>query len=95
MPGTRGLVDALWWPVRVKFVLLMLATLGIAVQLLATRTRAGFVATLPIGLGALTTLTGLAHMPTPVMMIGFTIAWVAILLAAFAASVRPSLFAAP
>ena len=95
LPGTQALLDALWWPVHIKFALLGLGTLGIAVQLLASRRIGGLIATLPVGLGALTALAGLAHMPTPVMMTGFTIAWVSLLLTAIAGAVRPSLFAAP
>ncbi len=94
LPGTPALVDALWWPVHIKFVLLMTATLGIAIQLLATRSRGGIVAALPVGIGALIALAGLPNMPTPVMMTGFTIAWVALLLCALLGSWRPSLFSA-
>lgn len=94
LPGTPSLIDALWWPVHIKFVLLMTATLGIAIQLLAGRSRGGIVATLPVGLGALIALAGLPNMPTPVMMAGFTIAWVALLLCAGAAVLRPLLFSA-
>lgn len=94
LPGGQALIDALWWPVHIKFALLAFGMLGIAVMLLADRRIGGIVATLPIGLGALTAFTGLIHGPSPVMMIGFAVAWITILLCAFAGSWRASLFSA-
>lgn len=95
LPGTQSLIDALWWPVHIKFVLLMTATLGIAIQLLAGRSRGGIVAALPVGLGALVALAGLPNMPTPVMISGLLLSWFALLMCALLGSWRASLFSAP
>ena len=94
LPGDQALIDALWWPVHVKFALLAAGTLGIAVLLLANRRIGGIVAAGPIGLGALTAMAGLIDSPSPVMTTGFAIAWITLLLCALAGSGRASLFSA-
>ncbi len=91
LPGDPSLIDVLWWPVHVKFALLAAGTLGIVVLLLASRRIGGIVAAVPMGLGALTAFAGLIDSPSPVMMIGFAVAWITLLLCAFAGAWRASL----
>ena len=92
IPGTQALIDALWWPVHVKFALLAVGGFGIAILLLAHRYISGIVAALAITIGSCTAIAGLMNGPSPVMMIGFTMSWVTILLCAFLGSWRASLF---
>lgn len=93
LPGTPALLEALWWPVHVKFALLALGTIGIGEIMargrLLPRIFAGFVAT-----GGFFAFTGLMLMPSSWMMNGFLLAWVMLLIAALIASFSPSLFAA-
>lgn len=92
LPGSPALIDALWWPVHVKFALLAAATSAIAILLLSHMRLPGFVAALFVTIGACTAVAGLLNGPSPVMMLGFTIAWVTILVSALSACWRPSLF---
>jgi hypothetical protein len=93
LPGTQPLIDALWWPVHVKFALLSLGTFGIGALLARTLRPIGVVAGSVVAGGAAKALHGLA-VDLPAMMGGFTIAWMTILLCALAGAVRPSLFSA-
>lgn len=95
LPGSPALIDALRWPVHIKFALLAAGTSGIAILLLSHRRIGGIVAALAITIGACTAVAGLVSGPSPVMMLGFTIAWVTILLCALSGAWRPSLFSAP
>jgi len=94
LPGTQTTIDALWWAVHLKFALLAGGALGISVLLLARWRWLPGVVSLIVGLGAMTAFAGLLDGPSPVMMIGFTISWATILLAAFVGVARPSLFSA-
>lgn len=94
LPGTDGLMAALWWPVHVKFALLATGTAGIGALLTAHRWRV-----LPrvIGIGLIVmggfALLRLIQGEVAGMMLAFTLGWTALLLAAVAGAVRPSLFA--
>ncbi len=90
LPGDSSLIDALWWPVHVKFALLAAGTAGIAILLLARLRLPDAIAALGITIGACTAAAGLVDGPSPVMMRGFTIAWVTILLCALVGSWRAS-----
>ena len=92
LPGDPMVVDALWWPVHLKFALLAAGTLGIAGQLAARRTMPALLAGLAIGLGALTAAVGLAGGPSPMMMLGFTVSWTTVLSVAILGARWPSLF---
>ncbi|URW74612.1 hypothetical protein M9980_08480 [Sphingomonas donggukensis] len=94
LPGPPTLIDALWWPVHIKFALLAAGTAGIAILLLSHMRLPGFVAALFVTIGVCTAVAGWLNGPSPVMMLGFTISWVTILLSALLASWRPSLFSA-
>lgn len=95
LPGDQGLIDPLSMAVYGKFVLLGLGSLGIAALLFAHRRWSTIVASLAVTIGSCAALAGLASGPSPLTMLGFTIAWVTILASAILACVRPSLFAAP
>jgi hypothetical protein len=91
LPGTQPTIDTLWWAVHAKFALLGLGTLGIGGLIVMMKRPLAMLGGVIVGVGALKALYGLI-VDLPGMMGGFTIAWVTILLAAFVASVRPSLF---
>ncbi|MES2056991.1 MAG: hypothetical protein V4564_13730 [Pseudomonadota bacterium] len=82
LPGTQSLVDLLWWAVHIKFALLALGTAGIGVALIAGRKWLATVFGLILLGGGLYALYGLTLFPAGGMMIGFTLAWVALLVAA-------------
>jgi len=94
LPGTPALLGALWWAVHVKFALLAFGTLGVGEIIARGRLfrRLFAAAIVP---GSMLAILGLMAAPDVWMMTGFTIAWVALLLAALTASFAPSLFAAP
>lgn len=92
LPGMQGQIDVLFWIVRGKFLLLGLGTLAIGVLLLSMRRLSAALPAMLVGAGALIALVGLARTPDPRMMMGFAIAWIALLLSAFIAALRPSLF---
>lgn len=91
LPGTPTLLGALWWAVHVKFALLAFGSLAIGALLARGRLfrRLFAAAIVP---GSLLAIFGLMAAPGAWMMTGFTIAWVALLLAALTASFAPSLF---
>jgi len=91
LPGTPALLDALWWAVHVKFALLAFGTLGIGSLVARGRLfpRLFAAAIVP---GSMLAIFGLIAAPDAWMMTGFTIAWIALLLAALTASFWPSLF---
>jgi hypothetical protein len=91
LPGTPALLGALWWAVHVKFALLALGTLGVGELIARGRwfRRLFAAAIVP---GSMLAMFGLMAAPRTWMMTGFTIAWVALLLAALTASFAPSLF---
>jgi hypothetical protein len=93
LPGTPALIGPLWWAVHVKFALLALGTMGISEGIARGRLVRRLFAAL-IGPGSFFALLGLISAQAGWMMIGFTIAWVALLLAAVTASFAPSLFVA-
>jgi hypothetical protein len=92
-PGTQPLLDALFWMVRLKFLLLALATAMIG-ALLVVRLR-----WLPVGFGIVVAVAGVQALlgwwalPRPGMMSGFTIGWLVLFVTAALASVWPSAFA--
>ena len=91
LPGTQALSDALFWAVHIKFGLLALGSLGIAVQLVVRRRLVALGAGIVAGIGGLRACYGfLTH--TATMMAGLTLAWVTLLLAAIIFSFWPSLF---
>ena len=94
LPGTQALVDALSWVVHVKFALLALGTLWIAVLLLAHWRVAGMILSLIVGIGAMTAGAGLLSGPSPVMMTGFAVAWISLLVVAIIGTIRPMLLTA-
>jgi hypothetical protein len=91
LPGTPALLRALWWAVHAKFALLALGTLGIGESV----ARGGLFRRLfaaAIVPGSMFAMLGLLAASGRWMMTGFTIAWVALLIAALIASFWPSLF---
>ena len=96
LPGDQATLTALGWAVHGKFLLLALGTLGIALSLITTGWRAIPIAfALVIGTGAEVALANLFGGPSPRMMTGFTIAWVALLACAAIGAVWPRLLAPP
>lgn len=91
LPGTQPQLDALFWVVRLKFLLLALATAAIAALLAWSRRTVAFGFGIVAGFGAIRALLGFFALPEPRMMQGFTVAWVALLALALVASVAPSL----
>ena len=94
LPGTPALLGALWWAVHVKFALLGFGTWGVG-ELVARGRLFRRLFAAAIVPGSMLAIFGLMAAPAAWMMTGFTIAWVALLLAALTASFVPSLFAAP
>lgn len=91
LPGTQPLLDALFWIVRLKFLLLGLSTLAIGVLLVLTFRRVAVGWGLTISVGATYALFGFFDLPRPGMMLGFSVAWAALLFLAAFASLVPSL----
>jgi len=91
LPGTPALLGALWWAVHVKFALLAFGTFWIGELVAHGRLfrRLFAAAIMP---GGMLAIFGLFAPLGDLMMPGFTIAWVALLLAALTASFAPSLF---
>jgi len=94
LPGTPALLGALWWAVHVKFALLAVGSLAIGALVARGRLFRRLFAAVIVP-GSMLAIFGLIAAPGAWMMTGFTIAWVALLLAALTASFVPSLFAAP
>ena len=94
LPGTQALLDALFWAVRLKFLLLGLATGMVAVLLVATlrQVAAGF--GIVAAFGAAQALLGFFEPAPADMMRGFTLGWVSLLVVALIASVAPWLVSA-
>lgn len=93
LPGSPDQITAMSWAVHVKFALLALGTSAIA-TLLPRERWPGRIVRVAIILGGFGALFGLVSRAPGVMMLGFTIAWVVLLLAALMSSFWPSLFAA-
>lgn len=92
LPGDQATIGLLGGVVHAKFALLAAGTLWIAVLLLTPFRWHAMLASLAVGLGALTAAAGLLSGPSPVMMTGFAIGWLSLLLAALLGVWRPSLF---
>lgn len=97
LPGDGATLAALFWAVRLKFLLLGLGTLAIAVLLVVHRQRwrwiewnvVRVVGGLAIGFGAFSALGKLFAMPAPGMMTAFAMAWFTLLLIALLGAVWP------
>lgn len=92
-PGEQRVLDALFWAVRGKFLLLALATLAIGGALLRRFRRVTVVFGIVIAAGGTQALLGFFELPEPGMMGGFKVGWLVLLVAAASASVWPSAFA--
>ena len=95
LPGTTLLLQVLWWPVHVKFALLGLGTvqIGSLIGLKWARPWPREIAGSLIFMGGFFALLCL-FLINQWAMIGFTVAWVTLLIVALIASFWPSLFAA-
>jgi hypothetical protein len=96
LPGSPGLLDALFWTVRPKFALLGVAEIAIGALLIRRGNWAGKLAgvvSLAGGLASLALLLADPHAPP--MMLAHRYAWTALLLVALAASIRPALAVRP
>lgn len=93
MPGTQGQIDALWAAVHLKFALLALGTGAIGLALNQKVRDWQWLVTWFVAFGGAWALFKLALGNIPGMMIGFTGAWVLLLLVAIVSVWRPSLFA--
>ena len=92
LPGTTGLLGALFWAVHIKFALLGLGTLAIGgVVVMSPRFFAKLLG-LFVAIGAGNALYCLATAQGSAMMGGFTRAWVGLLVTALIFSIWPSLF---
>jgi hypothetical protein len=91
LPGSPDQIAAMSWAVHVKFALLALGTSVIATLLPKERWPARIVR-VAIILGGFGALLGLVSRAPGVMMLGFTIAWVVLLLTALIASFWPRVF---
>ena len=94
LPGEQSLINALWWAVHLKFMLLALGTIAIGFLVIRRRWFVRILAALVIAGGVLA-LRKLTSTPDAGMMMGFTIAWISLLLIAVLGAWRPSLFSAP
>jgi hypothetical protein len=93
LPGTPGVIGALYWEARTKFLLLAAAAAIIAWLLGAGRRPAGMIAALPIGAGALWSLWYVAtDMHSIELMRGYLLSWTALLVVALIACFWPRAF---
>ncbi len=92
LPGTPGQLDALWWPVHVKFGLLALGTTAIGLTLLTTFRLWPMLFGLIVTVGGAAAIYGFWTLPSATMMAGFTYAWFALLATAIMASFAAGVF---
>ena len=92
LPGTPGQLDALWWPVHVKFALLAIGTAAIGSAILARSLSAMLLGLLVTGFG-LGAIVALVVGAQTLMMQWFMDGWAALLLAAGVGAVWPRLLA--
>ena len=93
LPGTQPVLDALFWAVRGKFLLLGLGTFALGALLTLRFNRVALPFGLVIAAGGLQALLRFFALPSPGMMGGFTVGWLALFVAAATASLWPSPFA--